>query len=718
MLVGSWLSDPENGQWILILDNLDDSDLLDARQAEDSQPLREYLPRSTTGSIFITTRNRQAALKLVEFKDVINVSPMSGNDAEGLLRKKLGVEHDEDDIADLAAELEFMPLAIAQAAAYINQKSPLCSVRQYLDEFQQSDREKMNLLMYDGGQLRRDWDAKNSVFLTWQISFEYIQRNHPSAADLLALMSFFDRQGIPKWLLLKRRIEKAARTSDTNNRNGSGRHSSGVWAKLRRKMKKDSMHPELSSEETLAQGNQKEKDVPLDDDIQVLRDHSFVSVITDDLTFEMHRLVQLATQRWLEVHDQVEYWNAVFTMNLNSCTLDSEYADNCDQCRLLYLHSKAAMENPPGTEDALDRWESSMASAAHYAFQRGQWVDANAFALNGVQVTASRLGADHFITLKALLHSGSVLASTRHPDAEAMQMKALEGFTRTCGEDDQYTLRSMHELGYVYEAAEKWEKAEQMQLRVLRGFKKLLGEEHRDTLECMVRLAWIYNSQGRLEEAEALQVRIANAHQKMFGGQHPQYLHSMAMLALTYRKQKRYMEAETLLVEAGEISKRVLGEQNPETLRCLENLGVIYESQQRFDEAEKVYMEVLNAKKVTFGEDHWDTMVTWANLSSLYTEEGRLEEADDARVRTLKIRKKVIGRDNLDAMLDLHFLAIIRMRRGYITNAMDLMSQCLSRMYQNLGPEHEWTVVTERYVRDWEAEHLERGNATRDELHM
>jgi hypothetical protein len=111
-------------------------------------------------------------------------------------------------------------------------------------------------------------------------------------------------------------------------------------------------------------------------------------------------------------------------------------------------------------------------------------------------------------------------------------------------------------------------------------------------------------------------------------------------------------------------------------------------------------------------------MVTWANLSSLYTEEGRLEEADDARVRTLKIRKKVIGRDNLDAMLDLHFLAIIRMRRGYITNAMDLMSQCLSRMYQNLGPEHEWTVVTERYVRDWEAEHLERGNATRDELHM
>lgn len=37
--------------------------------------------------------------------------------------------------------------------------------------------------------------------MTWQISFEYIQQKRPSAADLLLLMSFFDRQGIPRSVL-------------------------------------------------------------------------------------------------------------------------------------------------------------------------------------------------------------------------------------------------------------------------------------------------------------------------------------------------------------------------------------------------------------------------------------------------------------------------------------------------------------------------------------
>ncbi|KAJ6098932.1 hypothetical protein N7467_000467 [Penicillium canescens] len=86
----------------------------------------------------------------------------------------------------------------------------------------------------------------------------------------------------------------------------------------------------------------------------------------------------------------------------------------------------------------------------------------------------------------------------RHTGAESMQLQAPEGFMRTRGEDDQNTLRSMHELGYVYGVAGKWKEAEELQLRVLRGFTSLLGEEHRDSLECMVRLAWIYHCQERL----------------------------------------------------------------------------------------------------------------------------------------------------------------------------------------------------------------------------
>jgi hypothetical protein len=47
------------------------------------------------------------------------------------------------------------------------------------------------------GHFDRDWEAKNSILATWQISFDYIRDKKPSAAEPLPLMSFFDRQGIP-----------------------------------------------------------------------------------------------------------------------------------------------------------------------------------------------------------------------------------------------------------------------------------------------------------------------------------------------------------------------------------------------------------------------------------------------------------------------------------------------------------------------------------------
>jgi hypothetical protein len=71
----------------------------------------------------------------------------------------------------------------------------LAAAQRYLEEFWKSNRKKTSLLNHKGGQLRRDRDAKNSIIITWQISFDYILQTRPSAADLLSLMNFLDRQG-------------------------------------------------------------------------------------------------------------------------------------------------------------------------------------------------------------------------------------------------------------------------------------------------------------------------------------------------------------------------------------------------------------------------------------------------------------------------------------------------------------------------------------------
>jgi hypothetical protein len=61
--------------------------------------------------------------------------------------------------------------------------------------------DRSKLLKKDMGDIRRDATASNSIITTWQISFEYIRKEMPTAARLFSLMSLFDRQGIPESLL-------------------------------------------------------------------------------------------------------------------------------------------------------------------------------------------------------------------------------------------------------------------------------------------------------------------------------------------------------------------------------------------------------------------------------------------------------------------------------------------------------------------------------------
>lgn len=63
---------------------------------------------------------------------------MDDESAYALLRKKLrniSGENDDSSIAQLAKELDRMPLALVQAAAYIQERAPRCSMQQYLDQY-------------------------------------------------------------------------------------------------------------------------------------------------------------------------------------------------------------------------------------------------------------------------------------------------------------------------------------------------------------------------------------------------------------------------------------------------------------------------------------------------------------------------------------------------------------------------------------------------------
>ncbi|KAH7146677.1 P-loop containing nucleoside triphosphate hydrolase protein, partial [Dactylonectria estremocensis] len=133
-LVYSWLSNERNGKWLMILDSADDYDALYGVSGNnnDGRPLAAYLPQSQNGSIILTTRNKDLAFRLTgAYQRIIEVGPMTEKEALMLLKNRLGSVSDADDADDLVRVLDLIPLAISQAAAYIQMRAPRTSLTQY-----------------------------------------------------------------------------------------------------------------------------------------------------------------------------------------------------------------------------------------------------------------------------------------------------------------------------------------------------------------------------------------------------------------------------------------------------------------------------------------------------------------------------------------------------------------------------------------------------------
>jgi hypothetical protein len=129
-LVSNWLCNETNGQWTMAVDNVDDIEtFFPSRRREQegivessSASLATYLPQNRNGLILITSRSRNAAARVAGgYYNVKEVLAMDKSQTLQLLRNKLLVRSNEKVAAiEILHTLDYMPLAITQAAAYIN----------------------------------------------------------------------------------------------------------------------------------------------------------------------------------------------------------------------------------------------------------------------------------------------------------------------------------------------------------------------------------------------------------------------------------------------------------------------------------------------------------------------------------------------------------------------------------------------------------------------
>ncbi|KAJ5737346.1 uncharacterized protein N7483_002471 [Penicillium malachiteum] len=677
-LVENWLLDESRGKWLLILDNVDNDQLLcsfsvagredpiSSRTNASTKPLLEYIPKSRNGSVIITSRAREVALKMAIHKNLIEIKPMEESEALELLQRKLDQPRENKEGLQLMNALEFMPLAIVQAASYILQRESRYSVSQYLQDFQGSDCEAIRLLKKEAGHLYRDWEAKNSILVTWQISFDYIRQTTPSAADLLSLMSLFDRQGIPENLIQYQ--PKASNRSISEHPNNFDNDDD------------DTSESDIGPD--------------FEDDITTLRGFSFISISEDNTSFTMHRLVQLTMRAWLKSHKQINQFRERFIRILCDEFPTGEF-ENWERCRPLFPHVRAAMSQRPLSTKNLQEWATLLYRGAWYAWQSGNIADTREMAARSREQRMILLGQEH----EEALNSTGMLAIAywldgRWEEAEQLFVQVMKTRKTKLGEDHPDTLTSMANLASTYWKQGRWEKAEQLEVQVMETRKTKLGEDHPDTLSSMANLASTYRKQGRWEKAEQLEVQVMETRKTKLGEDHPDTLSSMANLASTYRKQGRWEKAEQLEVQVMKTRKTKLGEDHPDTLTSMANLAATYWNQGRWEKAEQLDVQVMKTRKTKLGEDHPDTLTSMANLASTYWNQGRWEKAEQLEVQVMKTRKTKLGEDHPDTLTSMANLALTYWNQGRWEKAEQLFVQVMETSKTKLGEDHPDTLTS------------------------
>ncbi|KAI0398797.1 P-loop containing nucleoside triphosphate hydrolase protein [Xylaria palmicola] len=663
-LVYQWLQNERNGWWLMVLDSADNIDVFyntqaTARQAGEGgrKPLSAYLPQSSNGSILVTTRNRHLAYRLTgSYNDIIDVGPMDQEHALELLIKKSHEGADTDTATRLVEALEYMPLAISQAAAYIQRRAPRTSISNYLEEFRRSERKRSSLLNQDSGDLRRDESAKNSVITTWQISFDHIRLKRRSATDLLCLMSFFDRQGIFEWLIRPHDQSQSDR-ADTDKESVS------------------------SSDDT-------DTEEMFEKDVEMLRDYCLVQTNEKGDVFEMHGLVQLSTRKWLNGNREREKFKRQFISRMAEAFPSGEF-ENWDRCQKLFPHAEKAVQYRPEEESSQEEWALLLYKGSWYAAEQGRYTISEAMARISQDTRKRVLGPEHPDTLNSM----SNLASTywnqgRWKEAETLEVQVVETQKMVLGPEHPNTLNSMANLALTYSNQGRWKEAEMLDVQVMETWKTVLGPKHPDTLI----------------KAEMLDVQVIETRKTVLGPEHPNTLNSMANLASTYRNQGRWKEAETLEVQVIETQKTVLGPEHPNTLNSMANLASTYSNQGRWKEAEMLYVQVIETRKTVLGPKHPDTLISMANLASTYWNQGRWKKAETLEVQVIETQKTVLGPEHPDTLNSMDNLAYTWKSQGRNADAVRLMDDCVQIRCRVLGPEHEHTLSSLSALSDWRKE--------------
>ncbi|WAO93126.1 DUF676 domain-containing protein [Fusarium falciforme] len=578
-VVKSWLESKDSGKWLMIIDNADDMQLF--FPSGDGEKFSDYIPECAHGTALITTRNLQVGSRLTRGKRPIEVNKMDEDESVQLLIRGLqGIDEDPIDLLRLSSRLEFLPLALVQASAFIQENT--ITVDKYLELLDGSEKGLVDLLSEDFEAAGRDSATPRAVTETWILSFQQIERQYPFAAELLSLMSLFDRQSIPMDFL------------------------------------------EFYSEEKEKKPNSA---IQLVKALGILKAFSFI-IAEKRGDHNMHRLVQLVTRAWLNRNGTKNEFTRWALLAVSDSYPYGHFED-ISTCSAYLAHAYAVLDSDdidsqtePKRTDSETEGKLVKASLRHrvggfFLFQ-GRYAEAERLQRQAINTRTELLGAEHPETLTVMSDLAAALCNQgQWEEAEELEVHIMETRKRLHGEEHEQSLDAMNNLAFTIFEQGRLEEAGKLWSRVLEIRKRALGEDHLDTILAMNNLATTLGGEAEKE----LQRRVIETRKRLLGEEHPDTLISMGNLAMTLYENGETWEAEELQVQVLEVSKRVLGEEHPDTLIAMTNLGRtwtllgklsadtrhLYPDVDMLGDALALLQECVRLRRQVLGEDHPDT---------------------------------------------------------------------------------------------------------------
>ncbi|KAK2135897.1 hypothetical protein NOF04DRAFT_1378044 [Fusarium oxysporum II5] len=470
------LSSKDAGSWFLVVDNADDVEIFH-KSTHSGSGILDFLPSSDNGRTLFTTRSRKVA-SVAAKTTVETLLRMHPEEATGLLKKSL-INKDElediENVSQLLDALTYLPLAIAQAAAYMNVYET--SIAEYIRVFNDTDAQNIIELLEEGYDDEVHYDrSQGAVATTWIVSFDRIRRTAPAAADLLSFMACVEPKGIPRSIL-----------------------------------------PKLKTEQQMTQA------------IGTLTGHGFLSRREGKATFDMHSLVHLATRIWNKNEGReremqqktLAHVAEIFpTDDWRNRDLWQQYLPHA----LRLLGAAGCMENEGGHKLGL--------SVGRCLLVDGRMMEAVSALKHVVEIRERILEEDHPDRLTSEHElAGAYLYNGQTKKAVEMLEHVVKTRERISAEDHPDRLASEHELARAYLYDGQTKKAIEMLEHVVKIEARILEKDHPDQLTSEHELAGAYLADGQTKKAVEMLEHVVEIQERILAEDHPHRLASESVLA-------------------------------------------------------------------------------------------------------------------------------------------------------------------------------------------